>query len=60
MDESDDQRRKRSIRFPPELDARLESLAVEHDRDFSWIVIRGLEHALDGGKVSEWISRRAS
>jgi predicted DNA-binding protein len=56
---NDSDRRKRSIRFPIEVDEQLSAKADELDRDLSWVVIRACEHALAGGKGGDvWTQKR--
>lgn len=38
---------QRSIRFPDELEARIEAVAKRDDRSFSYVVIRTMERALE-------------
>jgi hypothetical protein len=39
---------QRSIRFPDELEARIQAVAVRDDRSFAYVVVRALESALSG------------
>lgn len=58
--ENDTETRKRSIRFPLELDAEIRKKVAELDADYSAVVIAACEFSLNDRKGQAWTQKRSS